>query len=103
MKKLIMFMALLGFVSAGMSAFAYIDTNRLWSEDYLRNQNYSPETIRMMNLKRIDPYAPYVEEEKENTPVNWGKRLYQYFNPAVDNGKFGTGTINPGVDAPSNL
>ena len=103
MKKLIISMLILTVASITLPSLAVIDTDRLLSEEYLRNQGYSPETIRMINLKRIDPYAPHKEKEIKNTPVNWVKRFWQYADPAVDNERFGEGVINPSIDRPSGL
>jgi len=103
MKKLIISTLILTLAGCSIPAFAVIDSDRLLSEDYLRNSGYSPETIRLINLKRIDPYAPYKEKEVQTTPVSWVKRFWQYIDPAVDNERFGEGIISPSVDTPSKL
>ena len=103
MKKLIIPILILTVTSITLPSLAVIDTDSLLSEDYLRNQGYSPETIRMINLKRIDPYAPHKEKELQTTPVGWIKRFWQYVDPAVDNERFSEGVINPGIDRPSGL
>lgn len=101
MKKTI----LTSFVLCGLCvpAFAVIDSDRLLHEDYLRNNGYSPEMIRMINIKRVDPYAPYEEKEVKNTPATWVKRFYQYIDPSTDNQRFGEGIIDPRLDRPSQL
>ncbi|MBQ2870795.1 hypothetical protein IJE86_03725 [bacterium] len=103
MKKLIKTMLLLAITSFALPTFAVIDSDRLLNEDYLRNSGYSPETIRMINLKRIDPYAPYEKKEVKQNPVSWVKRFYQYMDPATDNQRFGEGIIDPRLDRPSQL
>lgn len=103
MKKLIISTLIAAAASIALPSLSVVDTDRLLSEEYLRNQGYSPETIRMINLKRVDPYAPRKEKEEQTTPVSYMKKFWQYIDPAVDNERFGEGIINPSVDRPSGL
>ena len=103
MKKLIIATMLMGLTLPALPVLASIDTDRLLTEDYLRNSGYSPETVRMINLKRIDPYAPHKKREVKQNPVSWVKRFYQYIDPATDNQRFGEGMIDPRLDRPSQL
>ncbi len=103
MKKLITLTVLIITATFTMPSLAVVDSAQLLSEDYLRNQGYSPESIRMINLRIVDPYAPHQEKEVKNTPVSWLKRFWQYADPAVDNERFGEGVINPSIDRPSGL
>lgn len=103
MKKLSTLTALLTIIGLSMPAYSIVDTDQLMSEDYLRNQGYSPETIRIMHLKMVDPYAPHKEKEFQHTPVNYIKKFYQYVDPATDNQNFGEAIIDPRLDWPSKL
>ncbi len=100
MKKLIISTILLALACGVLPALAAIDTDRLLSEDYLRNAGYSPEAIRMVNIKRYDPYSPYVEPKRETNLI---KRFVQYMDPLAESGRFGTGIIDPRLDMPSKL
>lgn len=105
MKKLMTSTLILTAFSFALPCFAFIDSERLLSEDYLRNQDYSPETIRMMNLKMIDPYDDYIEPESKINlnPLVYMKKFWQYMDPAFDNERFGKGIINANIDRPSGL
>ncbi len=100
MKKIIISTIILTFALGLLPAVAAIDTERLLNEDYLRNAGYSPEAIRMINIKRYDPYAPYEEPQYTKNII---KRFVQYMDPLAESGKFGTGTIDPRLDMPSKL
>ena len=102
MKRLILLSAVIALTACGTQSFAIVDTNRMMSEDYMLNQGYSPEMVRMMNLRIVDPYAPHEEKEVKKTPQAWIKRFYQYLDPATDY-KFGEGIIDPRMDRPSQL
>ena len=103
MKKLIILAGLTAFIAGGLQAFAVVDTDRLLTDDYLLNQGYSPEMVRMMKTKQVDPYAPHKAKETPNTPVKWFKRFYQYVDPATDNQRFGDSIIDPRLDRPSQI
>lgn len=103
MKKLIISTAFLALIGSSIQAWAAIDTEQMFSEDYLRNQGYSPHSIELINLRKIDPYAAHKEEEVQNTPLNWTKKFYNYMDPTADGGNFGKGIISPGIDVPSKL
>lgn len=102
MKRLILLSTVLALTACGMKSFAIVDTNRLMSEDYMLNQGYSPEIVRMMNLRIVDPYAPHEVKEKRKNAKDWIKRFYQYVDPATDY-KFGDGIIDPRMDRPSQM
>ncbi len=103
MKKLMTSTLILTVFSLTLPCFAVIDNERLLSEDYLRNQGYSPETVRMINIKRIDPYADYSVPEEKVTPLTYMKKFWQYMDPALDNERFGKSVINTNIDRPSGL
>ena len=100
MKKLITTTVLTVIAFNLLPASAAIDTERLLNEDYLRNAGYSPESIRMINIKRYDPYAPYKGPEDNR---NFIKKFIHYMDPLADSGKFGQGIIQPGITGPSKL
>ena len=109
MKKLILAVSLIAIAIGGIKAFAVVDTDRCLSDDYLLNQGYSPEMVRMMRTKQIDPYAQHeTKASKEpkgikNFTVKWVKRFYQYVDPAADNQRFGNSVIDPRLDRPSQI
>lgn len=100
MKKIIIPTIILTFFCGLLPAVAVIDSDRLLNEDYLRNAGYSQESIRMINLKRYDAYAPYEEPQKNK---NYIKRFIQYMDPLTESGRFGRGNIDPRLDRPSQL
>ena len=100
MKRLIISTIFLALACGTLPAISAIDTERLLNEDYLRNAGYSPEAIRMINIKRYDPYAPYEEPPRTNNLI---KRFVQYIDPLAESGRFGTGIIDPRLDMPSKL
>ena len=100
MKKMIIVTILLAITGVLLPAYSTIDTERLLNEDYLRNAGYSPESIRMIEIKRYEPYAPYEEVQTEK---NLFKRFVQYLDPLAESGRFGRGIIDPRLDMPSKL
>ncbi len=106
MKKLIISTLVLSFMISGMEAFSAMTTDHMTSEEYLRNSGYSPETVRIINLRKKDPYQPVRVKEPDTGKtrmVNWVKKFYQYMDPATDNQRFGEGIIDPRLDRPSQL
>lgn len=109
MKKIFSIL-LLGIVfSPVLSASAVVETEFMTSETFLRNQGYSPETARIVNYKKTDPYTP--QTRKYNGFGGFFKRIghfladcYYYIDPSSDNGNFANEMIvSPGLDSPSNL
>ena len=100
MKKIIISMMVLFFACSLLPVEAVIDSERLLNEDYLRNAGYSQESVRMINVRRYDAYAPYEEPVKNK---NYIKRFVQYMDPLTESGRFGKGNIDPRLDRPSQL
>jgi hypothetical protein len=95
MKKIIITTAI--FMFSNLGAIAMIDSDYSTSEQYLLNRGYSPETIRLINIRKKNPYAlPEVKEENVTQKSSWyAKKLWHYIDPAADNGNFGNSHINP--------
>ena len=85
--------------STTMNVFA-ITASEASNEQYLLNQGYSKETVRMVNLQKHQVRG---EEAPKNEPKTIGGKLvrmfvraHAYLDPAVDTGEFGANDVNAG-------
>ena len=89
MKKILtLTLMLLISASAGMCS---ISNKEMTNETYMKNQGYSDETIRLINMQI---YEPFGEKEKQGTPIGraW-RKINAFIDPAYDDGKFGQQNI----------
>ncbi len=91
--KNIICLGLMILLSQGL-AFSYINSLDMTDETYMRNQDYSSETIRLINMQK---YTPTVNRDEKNTVGKTCKSVWQkinaYYDPAFDNGTFGNNNI----------
>lgn len=75
--------------SAGICAMS---NGEMTNETYMKNQGYSDETIRLINLQI---YKPFEEQEKQGTPIGraW-RKINAFLDPGYDNGQFGQQNID---------
>ncbi len=60
------------------------------SEQALRQQHYSEETIRLIQLQKVDWTSEPIRKQKDPILV----RFYRYLDPASDDKNFGTTNLN---------
>ncbi len=98
MKKILTVLFVFAFF--GLPSVAVITPEEATSETYIQNHGHSDEMSRLIDLqnaqingaksvyKGTDP-AWYAEKK-----VNFARKVFMYFDPALDDGKFGTNNID---------
>lgn len=93
MKKV--FLVLASFFVVTLSANAIITTEEVRSEDYIQNHGHSDEMSRLIDLQNAQingAKCNYKSKDPEwytsNKSVNFIRRVFMYFDPALDDGKF---------------
>ncbi len=85
------------FVYAAMTlpSMAVVSTEEVMSETYIRNHGYSDEMVRLIDLQnsQINGRKPtYKNNDPEwytsNKAVYYVRRIFMYFDPALDDQKF---------------
>ena len=94
MKKYLVLLALLALVP--MMANADVSVKDTTSPEFIRNQGYSDDVNRIIQIKTKDPATP-IAKEKDSKLKKFGWYLLENIDPSVDRpGKFADHNINMG-------
>lgn len=97
MKKILSVLCL--YMAFVMPVSAVITTEESTSEQYTKNHGYSPEMSRLIDLQdaHINGSEPqYVGTDPAwyaDKKVNFVRKVFMYFDPGLDDGKFGNNKI----------
>lgn len=94
MKKICFLIALL--LISTTSALAYVETSAMTSENFIKNEGYSPEVYKLIKIK-TEPNGKQNlidEQKKTNIVVRFLKNCYKYLDPYQDSGNFGIDEIH---------
>ena len=75
------------------SAFSAITNRDMTNATYLKNQNYSDETVRLIKMQDYTPDQDKDKNSDVKKPNPW-RTFNSYIDPAYDNGQFGRKNIN---------
>lgn len=96
MKKLLL--AITFVLILNLPSFAVITTEEATSEDYILNHGYSAEFYRVMDAQnaQVNGTKPKYKVNEpswytSNKAVSFIRRTFIYIDPALDDGKYGTG------------
>ena len=64
---------------------SYVTVKDTISPEFIRNQGYSTEVSRIIEVKTKDPATP-LSREKESVWKTWGKGIVKVINPAWEAG-----------------
>ena len=98
-KYFILLICLLGFSA---QSYAVVTTQELTTNNYLKQQGYSPEMSRLVDLKKSQNAGTDMTYKntdpawyETNKCVKYVRKIFIYLDPGLDNGKFGTNVIKP--------
>lgn len=96
MKKILLAISLILLVN--LPCLAVITPEDAMSQDYFENHSYSSEMSRLIDLQRsqINGTKPlYIEKNDKwnnnHKTVNFVRKVFIYFDPGLDDGKYGKG------------
>lgn len=77
-----------------LPACAEITPAEATSVEYLKNHGHSQAIVEMVQISKATAHGEeYITEDEakhanDSTPVRWIRRIFTYFDPALDDGKF---------------
>jgi len=74
------------------AGFCEISNDMVMSKTFLKNQGFSDEMIRVINLQKYDAYTARDTGKLTGGQRMWQK-IYAYIDPGYDNGNFGDKNI----------
>ena len=94
MKKFCFLIAML--LISSMSAYAYVESTAMTSEQFIKDEGYSPEVYKLINVKTRPEEARAEMEAKKNKNkvLTFLKKCYCYIDPYQDKENFGTNEIH---------
>lgn len=97
MKKILSILCL--YLIVVMPAFSAITTEESTSQQYIESHGYSSEMARLIDLQNahVNGAEPKYKNNDPNwysdKKVNFVRKVFMYFDPGLDDGKFGKNTI----------
>lgn len=88
-KNLLIAISIAGIIN--LPSMAEITPAEARSEQYILNHGHSEETARLLNLQHKQITGKQVEpaDSQMSWPVRWYRKIFGYFDPAIDDGSFG--------------